>query len=191
MSALAPDALAGIAVGWAPGEAAGAGEAPTEGREVESTAAALGRRLVALGARPAAAEERVDLLLVALGGTDRGAGGAPAPPAATAALDRVAVGALAAALTAAFAAARDGAARLNPGGCLLFVLAGPPAPHPEDDPTRAALASLTRTLALEWAPARRVNALVCPAPEAAPEATALLAWPASRTLTGAVLDLTA
>lgn len=138
---------------------------------------ALSRGLVELGAREAGDQEPVDLFVVWL------------KPGSS--LDHAAEGGLAAALTEAFAAARDAFARVRPGGCLLFVLAGASADHADTDPARAAIGSLTRTLALKWAPDRRVNALICARPEDAVEATALIAWPASRTLTGAVLDLVA
>jgi hypothetical protein len=135
----------------------------------------LCRGLVELGAREAGDQEPVDLFVVAL---DPGSS-----------LDVAADGELAAALTEAFAAAREAFARLRPGGCLLFVLTGASADHADTDPARSSIGSLTRTVALEWAPERRVNALICARPEDAVEATALIAWPASRTLTGTVLDL--
>jgi NAD(P)-dependent dehydrogenase (short-subunit alcohol dehydrogenase family) len=138
---------------------------------------ALNRGLVELGAREAGDQEPVDLFVVSV------------VPGSS--LDLAAGGQFAGALTEAFANAREAFARLRPGGCLLFVLAGASADHADTDPARAAIGSLTRTLALEWAPDRRVNALVCARPEDAIEAVALIAWPASRTLTGAVLDLVA
>jgi NAD(P)-dependent dehydrogenase (short-subunit alcohol dehydrogenase family) len=135
----------------------------------------LNRGLVEFGAREAGDQESVDLFVVSL---DPGSS-----------LDIAAGGALAEALIEAFAAAREAFARLRPGGCLLFVLADASADHADTDLARAAIGSLTRTLALEWAPERRVNALICVRPEDAVEAVALIAWRASRTLTGAVLDL--
>jgi hypothetical protein len=135
----------------------------------------LSRGLVDLGAREAGDQEPVDLFVVSL------------EPGSS--LDLAAGGELAAAITEAFGAGREAFVRLRAGGCLLFVLAGASAEHADVDPGRAAIGSLTRTLALEWAPDRRVNALICARPEDAIEAVALVAWPASRTLTGAVLDL--
>jgi NAD(P)-dependent dehydrogenase (short-subunit alcohol dehydrogenase family) len=135
----------------------------------------LNRGLVELGAREAGDQEPVDLFVV--------------PLAPGSSLDFAAGGALAGALTEAFATAREAFPRLRPGGCLLFVLADSSPDHADTDPARAAIGSLTRTLALEWAPDRRVNALVCADPADAVEAAALIAWPASRTLTGAVIDL--
>ncbi len=110
----------------------------------------------------------VDLLLV--------------PVDADGSLDAAADAALAAAVTGAFGAARDNAARICPGGCVLFVLTS-------EDPAHAAVGSLAKTLALEWAPSLRVNAIVCPDPADAVGLVALIASPASRALTGAVLDL--
>jgi NAD(P)-dependent dehydrogenase (short-subunit alcohol dehydrogenase family) len=127
--------------------------------------------LVALGARIAVDDAPVDLLLVPLDGASS--------------LDDAADGALAAALTAAFSTARDGASRLRPGGCLLLVLA------PAGDLARAAVESLTRTLARECAPALRVNAIACADPADAVDLAALVAWRASRPLTGAILDAAA
>jgi NAD(P)-dependent dehydrogenase (short-subunit alcohol dehydrogenase family) len=137
----------------------------------------LNRGLIGLGAREAGDKESVDLFIVSL---DPGSS-----------LELAAGGELAAALTDAFANAREALTQLRPGGCLLFVLAGASADHADTDPARAAIGSLTRTLALEWAPDRRVNALVCARPDDAIEAVALIAWPAARTLTGAVVDLVA
>jgi hypothetical protein len=151
LTALAPDALAGLEVGYA-------GE----------TLRGLAGGLAELGARIAADDAPVDLLLV--------------PVEDGSSFDGAASGALAAALTDAFAAARDGASRLRPGACLLFVLS------PADDTARAAIESLTRTLALEWAPGLRVNALACEHPADAVDLAALAAWRASRALTGAILD---
>jgi hypothetical protein len=89
-------------------------------------------------------------------------------------------GALADALTAAFAAARDATTR--PGDCIVFVT--DPAPE-----VAAAVASLTRSLALEWAPeAVRVNAICADAPEQAATTIAWLGTPPALMLTGAVLD---
>lgn len=124
--------------------------------------------LVELGARIATDAATVDLMLV--------------PVEHASSLDDAADGTLATALTIAFSAARDGASRLRPGGCVLFVLS------PVDDISRAAVESLTRTLALEWAPDLRVNAIVCADPADAVDLAALVAWRSSRTLTGAVLE---
>jgi hypothetical protein len=165
LSALAPDALAGLEVGYA-------GE----------TLRGLAGGLAELGVRIAADDAPVDLLLVpvdarpSVEGTDASTTSASAPPLGTAA-----EGDLAAALTASFSAARDGASRIRPGGCLLFVL------FPADEVPHAAVASLTRTLALEWAPGLRVNAITCAHPADAVDLAALVAWRPSRTLTGAVL----
>jgi NAD(P)-dependent dehydrogenase (short-subunit alcohol dehydrogenase family) len=135
----------------------------------------LNHGLHELGAREAGHQESVDLFVASLD---------PGPS-----LDLAAGGGLAGSLTEVFATAREAFARLRPGGCLLFVLTDASADHADTDPARAAIGSLTRTLALEWAPDRRVNALVCARPEDAIETAALIAWPASRTLTGAVIDL--
>lgn len=167
MTALAADALGGIQFTADPALACG---------------------FVDLGARAAVGDETVDLFVVTLDGADPSPAGDDHRPAALASLKGAADGQLAAALTNVFAAARAAHPRLRPGGCLLFVLANASAAHAEDDPARAALGSLTRTLALEWAP-ERVNALVCGDPRDAVEAAALIAWPASRTLTGAVIDV--
>lgn len=156
MTALAPDALAGLDVGYA---------RPVAAVEIR----ALAGGLADLGARIAGDDAPVDLLLVPVDGS--------AP------LDAAADGALADSLTTAFAAARDGAPRLRPGACLLFVIS------PADAAARAAVASLTRTLALEWAPDLRVNAIACADPTDALDLAALVAWRASRTLTGAVLTV--
>jgi NAD(P)-dependent dehydrogenase (short-subunit alcohol dehydrogenase family) len=172
MTALTPDALAGIAVAAAPTAAGG---------EMDATAVLAGG-LIALGATPVTDDEPVDLATPSIDAAG------PRPVAASS-LDAAADGALAAALTEAFGAGREAFARLRPGGCLLFVLSGASADHADIDSPRAAIGSLTRTLALEWAPDRRVNALICARPEDAIEAAALIVWPASRTLTGAVLDL--
>jgi NAD(P)-dependent dehydrogenase (short-subunit alcohol dehydrogenase family) len=181
MSALAADALTGIAVAVAPSAAA----------EETGAAATLAGGLIALGANLVTDEGPVDLAVVAVDGVGRRSNLGRPRSAAAPSLDAAADGTLAAALTAAFAAAREAFAQLRPGGCLLFVLADASADHVDIDPARAAIASLTRTLALEWAPERRVNALICARLEDAVEATALIAWAASRTLTGAVLDLVA
>ena len=88
-------------------------------------------------------------------------------------------GVLAGRLTAAFEAARDGTQKLGDGGCIIFAVQG-------GEALRAAAAGLVRSLALEWAPRRiRVNA-VCGEPN--PELIQFIASPASRMLTGAVLD---
>jgi NAD(P)-dependent dehydrogenase (short-subunit alcohol dehydrogenase family) len=205
MTALAADALAGIAVAVAPNAAA----------EETGAAATLTDGLIALGANLVTDEGPVDLAVVAIDGVGRRSNpdepqpvaaraldaSYPRPvtapplddadpqPVAAPSLDAAADGTLAAGLTEAFAAARDAFPRLRPGGCLLFVLADASADHADTDPARAAIGSLTGTLALEWAPGRRVNALICARPEDAIEVAALIAWPASRTLTGAVLDL--
>jgi NAD(P)-dependent dehydrogenase (short-subunit alcohol dehydrogenase family) len=184
MSALAADALAGIAATpGADGGETGAAEALVDG-------------LIALGVTLVTDNGPVDLAIVAIGGDGRPdlAGAEPSAAASLGArgdgaLDAAADGILAAALTKAFGSAREAFARLRPGGCLLFVLADASPEHADADPARAAIGSLTRTLALEWAPDRRVNALICARPGDAVEAAALIAWPASRTLTGAVLDL--
>jgi NAD(P)-dependent dehydrogenase (short-subunit alcohol dehydrogenase family) len=175
MSALATDALAGIAVAVAPSAAGG---------ETGAAAGLIGG-LIALGANLIADEGAVDLAVVV---AQRSNPDEPQPVAAPS-LDDAADGTLAAGLTEAFAAARDAFPRLRPDGCLLFVLADSSADHADTDPARAAIGSLTRTLALEWAPERRVNALICARPDDTIEAAALIAWPASRTLTGAVIDL--
>jgi NAD(P)-dependent dehydrogenase (short-subunit alcohol dehydrogenase family) len=206
MSALAADALAGIAAAVAPNAAA----------EETGAAATLTDGLIALGAL-VTDEGPVDLAVVAVDGVGRRSNpdepqpvaaraldasyprpvtappldDADSQPVAAPSLDAAADGTLAAVLTEAFAAARDAFPRLRPGGSLLFVLADASADHADTDPARAAIGSLTRTLALEWAPGRRVNALICARPEDAIEVAALIAWPASRTLTGAVLDLVA
>jgi hypothetical protein len=90
-------------------------------------------------------------------------------------------GAVAAAVGAAFAAARDRRGELAPGGTLLFVV--------DDEPVvLAAMTSLTRTLALEWAPEQvRVNAVHCPEPGRAATAVRWLASAPAAMLTGAVL----
>jgi hypothetical protein len=166
LTALDLHALAGLEVGYArPAEAPGGA---ANGRAGAAGMRALAGGLAGLGARIAAEDAPVDLLLVPVDGS--------------ASLDEAASGALADSLTAAFSAARDGASRLRPGGCLLFVLS------PADAPARAAVASLTRTLALEWAPDLRVNAIACADPADAVDLAALVAWRASRTLTGAVLE---
>jgi NAD(P)-dependent dehydrogenase (short-subunit alcohol dehydrogenase family) len=93
--------------------------------------------------------------------------------------DDAATGVLAERLTTAFAAARDGARTLPEHGCVVFVVRG-------GDAARAGIASLTRTLALEWAPRRiRVNA-ICG--DETGELVRFVASPASRMLTGAVLS---
>jgi hypothetical protein len=90
-------------------------------------------------------------------------------------------GAVAAAVTAAFATARDRRGELAPGGTLLFVVADEPV-------VLAAMTSLTRTLALEWAPEQvRVNAVRCPEPARAAGAACWLASAPAAMLTGAVL----
>jgi NAD(P)-dependent dehydrogenase (short-subunit alcohol dehydrogenase family) len=199
LTALAPDALAGVDVGYA--ETPTAAGAPASGDDRSLRALAGG--LAELGARISAADPPVDLLLVPVDGkpprptanlpvADAGALPAGGRTSVTnslatltyrdSTLDAAADGMLAAALTAAFTVARDGASRLRPGGCLLFVLS------PVDAVARAAVASLTRTLALEWAPDHRVNAIACPNPADAVDLVALVAWRASRTLTGAILD---
>jgi hypothetical protein len=177
LSALAADALAGLEVGYA-------GE----------TLRALAGGLAELGARIADVDAPVGLLLVPVNGRrppgdagdssiDAAATGTPAADTSSPSLDRAATGDLADSLTAAFSAARDGASRIRPGGCLLFVQ------FPTDPVARAAVASLTRTLALEWAPDLRVNGLACEHPADAVDLAALVTWPAGRTLTGAILDL--
>jgi NAD(P)-dependent dehydrogenase (short-subunit alcohol dehydrogenase family) len=202
MSALTADALAGIAVAPAPPSATGG--------ETGATACLIDG-LIVFGAILVTNEDPVDLAVVVVRQSNPGEprpvetppvdAAEPQPvaapsldasdrrPAASPPLDAAADGTLAAALVEGFAAGRDAFVRLRPGGCLLFVLAGASRGHADIDPARAAIGSLTRTLALEWAPDRRVNALVCGRPEDAIEAAALIAWPASRTLTGAVLDV--
>ena len=92
-----------------------------------------------------------------------------------------AAGTLAGSLAAAFAEARAGLDELGDGGCVVFRYAGGPA-------LRSGLTSLTRTLALEWAPRGiRVNAVTGAAAETI-ELVRLLASPASRMVTGAVID---
>jgi hypothetical protein len=207
MSALAADALAGIAVaatpgangdepgaggdkqGLAGGSGAARGEKPSAAGGKSETARCLVRGLAELGAELVANDGSADLIVVAVDGAGRPSDRGASPPVADPSLDGAADGALAGALTEAFAAAREAFGRLRPGGCLLFVLAGAAANHADVDAERAAIGSLTRTLALEWAPERRVNALVCANPEDAIEVVALIAWPASRTLTGTVLDV--
>jgi NAD(P)-dependent dehydrogenase (short-subunit alcohol dehydrogenase family) len=176
MSALAPDALAGIAIATA----------PTADEGETAAAAVLVGGLIALGAKLITDGELVDLAFVVV--DQRPSPDEPRPIAGPS-LDDAADGELATSLTEAFGAARKVFARLRSGGCLLFVLAGASADHVDTDPAGAAIGSLTRTLALEWAPERRVNALICVRPQDAIEAAALIAWPASRTVTGAVLDL--
>lgn len=96
-------------------------------------------------------------------------------------------GRLAERLTGAFATARDHAGRVRPGGLVLFVLWGC-APRPAGAVANAA-AALTRSLALEWAPRGiRVDAICCTRPEAIADEVAFLASPASRMLTGAVVQ---
>lgn len=90
-------------------------------------------------------------------------------------------GALAQQLGRAFAQARDGASSLGPHGSVLFLGSGGPE-------ARSGLAALTRTLALEWAPRGvRVNA-VFGSSEAAADLIGFVCGPASRMLTGAVID---
>jgi NAD(P)-dependent dehydrogenase (short-subunit alcohol dehydrogenase family) len=93
-------------------------------------------------------------------------------------------GALADALTAAFATARDAHDGLAPGDCVVFLTDRTAA-------VGAAVAALTRSLALEWAPdGVRVNAIRCADP-GSDSAAALLAWlrtPPALMLTGAVLE---
>jgi hypothetical protein len=165
LSALAADALTGLDVGYA-------GDALRP----------LAGGLAELGARIAAGDAPIDLLLVSVDGSPSTDGRASSFAGAAPSLDGAADGTSANALTAAFSSARDGASRLRPGGSLIFVLS------PADDVIRAAVASLTRTLALEWGPDARVNALACAEPNDAVELAALVAWRASRTLTGGVLE---
>jgi hypothetical protein len=169
VSALATDALSGIAVAGAPSDLAGG--------------------LAAVGAELVEADAQANLLIVAIDGGARASEDSADQSAAAHSLDAATNGALATAVAEAFGAARDGLARLRPGGCMLFVLTDASADHADTDPARAAIGSLTRTLALEWGPERRVNALVCARSEDAVEAVALIAWRASRTLTGAVIDV--
>jgi hypothetical protein len=90
-------------------------------------------------------------------------------------------GALAERLGRAFAQARDGVSSLGPSGSVLFVGSGGPE-------ARSGLAALTRTLALEWAPRGvRVNA-VFGSTEPDDDLIGFIAGPASRMLTGAVID---
>jgi hypothetical protein len=174
MTALSPDCLAGLTVGIPVAtQGTAAGEPLAVGRlaRIRPAAATGGEPLigglVAAGAE-AVDQGAVDLLLV--------------PVDVQGSLDAAANGDLAAALTGAFGAARDNAARIHPGGCVLFVLES-------DDPARAAVGSLTKTLALEWAPSLRVNTIVCADPGGATSLIALVASPASRALTGAVLEV--
>jgi hypothetical protein len=88
-------------------------------------------------------------------------------------------GVLAGRLTVAFEAARDGAQTLNDGGCIILAVHG-------GEALRAGATALVRSLALEWAPQRiRVNAVYG---ESNPQLIQFIASPASRMLTGAVLD---
>jgi hypothetical protein len=169
MSALATDALCGIAVAGAASDLAGG--------------------LATFGAELVVGDAPADVLIVAIDGGARAPEESADQSTAAYSLDAAANGALATAVAEAFGAARDGLARLRPGKCMLFVLTDASADHADTDPARAAIGSLTRTLALEWAPERRVNALVCARSEDAVEAVALIAWRASRTLTGAVIDI--
>jgi NAD(P)-dependent dehydrogenase (short-subunit alcohol dehydrogenase family) len=112
----------------------------------------------------------LDLLLVSL---------PPADPAAAA------DGTLATAFTEAFATARSTHGQVAAGGCILFLQAGH-SPEAVDG-----LSALTRSLALEWAPRGvRVNALchTCPVNDCV-ELVAIIASPASRMLTGAVMHV--
>lgn len=96
-------------------------------------------------------------------------------------VDAAADGALADRLVRAFAMARDGVNGLGRDGCVLFVVSGGIA-------ARAGVTSLTRTLALEWAPRGvRVNA-VHGRRDRAEELIRFIASPAARMLTGAVVD---
>jgi hypothetical protein len=89
-------------------------------------------------------------------------------------------GRLAEQLVAAFAEARDAVTALELGGSVLFRVSGGAA-------ARAGFASLTRTLALEWAPMNvRVNTIFGDAD--CDDLVRFLAGPASRMLTGAVID---
>jgi hypothetical protein len=107
---------------------------------------------------------RDDLLLI-----DAGAG------------DDAASGALAQQLACAFAQARDGVSGLGPHGSVLFLGSGGPE-------ARSGLAALTRTLALEWAPrGLRVNAIFGSS-DPDDDLVGLIAGPASRMLTGAIID---
>jgi hypothetical protein len=95
-------------------------------------------------------------------------------------------GLLAEQLVAAFAEARDGVASLERGGSVLFRVSGGPA-------ARAGFASLTRTLALEWAPMDvRVNTVFgdgdCDCDCDCDDLVRFLSGAASRMLTGAVID---
>jgi hypothetical protein len=91
-------------------------------------------------------------------------------------------GAVADALAAAFATARDAHDRLVPGDCVVFLADRTPV-------VGAAVASLTRSLALEWAPdGLRVNAIRAAAPADADDLIAWLRAPAALMLTGAVLE---
>ena len=92
-------------------------------------------------------------------------------------------GALAQQLGRAFAQARNGASALGPNGSVLFLGSGGPE-------ARSGLAALTRTLALEWAPQGvRVNA-VFGSHEPDDDLIGFISGPASRMLTGAVIDAT-
>ena len=92
-------------------------------------------------------------------------------------------GALAQQLGRAFAQARDGASALGPNGSVLFLGSGGPE-------ARSGLAALTRTLALEWAPQGvRVNA-VFGSSKPDDDLIGFISGPASRMLTGAVIDAT-
>jgi NAD(P)-dependent dehydrogenase (short-subunit alcohol dehydrogenase family) len=88
-------------------------------------------------------------------------------------------GVLAAALTAAFETARDGARELKDGGCIIFTVQG-------GEALRAGATGLVRSLALEWASQRiRVNAVYG---EPNPQLVQFIASPASRMLTGAAFE---
>jgi NAD(P)-dependent dehydrogenase (short-subunit alcohol dehydrogenase family) len=139
----------------------------------DAMTAVLAAGLSRLGAAVAHGDAAVDVMLVGLTG---------APT-----LQDAAGGRLADVLTAGFAAAREAERRLRPASCLLLVLEG--VGDAADTPDTAAVAALTRTLALEWATeGRRVNALLTGQAQDATEAAALIAWRPSRMLTGVVLD---
>lgn len=140
---------------------------PGPGTEV--LAAGLG----ALGAQPTLGGGPAMLALVAV----------PVPR--NDALGAAATGAVAAALGSVFRQAKAAQTRLADGGCLLFVLLG--AGDGELPALQGGLVSLTRTLALEWAPALRVNAIVSRHAESAVQLAALAGGRAGRALTGAVL----
>jgi citronellol/citronellal dehydrogenase len=99
-------------------------------------------------------------------------------------LHQAAHGELATGLAEAFLSAQAAALTLEPGAGLLFVVHGEAAASPA---ACAAIGSLTHSLALEWAPALRVNAVLCARPSDADGLLALMSGPAGGALTGQVL----